>query len=102
MAAVVAVLGGMAKLCLAQIAGIDTNGNKLELVTVYEKAFEKTVVDAILSEAVMTVKEAKALGWKNLEGRKDGEKVKLPYPKVVFIADPDEINFEKKSKLSSV
>jgi len=99
MAAMIAVLGGMAKLCLAQIAGIDTNGNKLELVTVYEKAFEKTVVDAILSEAVMTVKEAKALGWKNLEGRKDGEKVKLPYPKVVFIADPDEINFRKEEQV---
>jgi len=96
-AAIVAVCG-LAALCFAQTAVVDTAKSKVELITVYEKTFDKPVVDAIFTEAVMTVKEAKALGWKNLAGRKNGEKVKLPYPKVVFVADPDKISFRKEAQ----
>ncbi len=59
----------------------------IELVTVFEKTFNDTIVDVIFDTATVTVKEAKVLGVKRLEGREELEIVKLEYPKVVMIGD---------------
>ena len=48
---------------------------------------EEPVVEVIYDVTEMDVKEAKARGVKGLEKRKDTEKVKVKYPKVVFVKD---------------
>ncbi|HRR96977.1 MAG TPA: hypothetical protein P5150_09655, partial [Candidatus Ratteibacteria bacterium] len=72
---------------------VNESTSTIEIETEWEYQFDEPVVDVIFEEADMTVKEAKALGWKDLKGRKDDEKVKIDYPKVKFI--PETISFRK-------
>jgi hypothetical protein len=57
----------------------------VELEVVWEKEFEEPVVDVIFGETEMTVKEAEALGMKNLAPQRINEKVKVMYPKAVRV-----------------
>jgi outer membrane protein assembly factor BamB len=68
---------------------------RVELETIWEKQFDRPVCDIIFDEFETTVAEAKRMGWKNLEGRKNNERIKIDYPKVVFVADPGKISFRK-------
>ncbi|TET29166.1 MAG: hypothetical protein E3J70_07720 [Candidatus Heimdallarchaeota archaeon] len=83
--------------------------SKIELIPVYEKTFEDTIVDVIFDEAEMTIKEAKTAGWKQKvftnEEKIEG-KATVPYPEVVFVPrevvhpvyhDIKEINFLYKN-----
>jgi len=55
---------------------------------------EEKAVDIIYEETEMTVSEAKARGVKGLSKRDSQDKVKVKYPKVVFVAD-DKIYYEE-------
>jgi len=65
----------------------------IELEVIYEKTFDEPVVDVIFDTATVTIEEAKMMGWKNLEGKKDDERIKIEYPKVIFI--PEKISYRK-------
>ncbi|MFH1612303.1 MAG: hypothetical protein ABIB46_01005 [bacterium] len=60
-----------------------TETQTIELKPVMEYKCDEPIVDVIFGEAEMTVKEAMALGMKGLEQKKETEKVKVQYPKVV-------------------
>ncbi|MCL6612998.1 MAG: hypothetical protein K6U03_00010 [Firmicutes bacterium] len=55
---------------------------------IWEKELDgAAVANVIYDIAEITVKEARAIGIKNLEGKKDTDVIKVKYPKVVFIKD---------------
>ncbi|NLG85280.1 MAG: hypothetical protein GX493_11900 [Firmicutes bacterium] len=51
-----------------------------ELKVVWERSFPWPVVAAVFGEEEITVKEAKARGWKDFEGKKDTDKVTKEWP----------------------
>jgi len=55
----------------------------IQLKTVWEKTFDEPVVDVWVEIDEMTVKEAKRLGIKGLEGKSPNEKVKVPLIKAI-------------------
>ena len=67
---------------------------KEEEAMVFEyRSDEEKAVDVIYDETEMTVSEAEARGVKSLDKRDAKDKVKVKYPKVVFVAD-DKIYYE--------
>jgi len=71
-------------LCLVSLAGAEGKEEaKIELVPVYEKTFEDTIIDVIFDETEITVEEAKALGWRDLDEKGSEEKTTIIYPKAV-------------------
>ncbi|RKZ21156.1 hypothetical protein DRQ16_03970 [bacterium] len=78
---------GMRRVSLFLFLSFVLLSQDIELVTVFERTFNDTIVDVIFDTATVTVKEAKVLGVKGLEGRDEFEIVKLEYPKVVMIGD---------------
>jgi len=74
----------VAVLCLVSLAGAEEKKEaKIELVPVYEKTFEDTIIDVIFDETEITVEEAKALGWRGLDEKGSEEKTTIIYPKAV-------------------
>ncbi len=72
-------------LCLISLAGAGEKkeATKIELVPIYEKTFDDTIVDVIFAEAEVSVKEARILGWRDLEEKKSEEKTTLVYPEAL-------------------
>jgi len=90
---------------LVFMIGICLSGEEKEsgikLIPVYEKTFEDTIVDVIFDTATVSLDKAKAMGWKEeafSEEEKVRGKVKISYPKVVFIGSP----FPKDSKVKEI
>jgi len=76
-------------LCLISLARAEEKeGSKIELIPVYEKTFDDTIVDVIFDTATVSIKEAKKMGWKEEAFSKE-ERRKLQcsilYPKVIVI-----------------
>jgi|GEM_PF-2135178 len=68
----------------------EKEGPKIELVPVYEKTFDDTIVDVIFDTATVSIEEAKKMGWKEnaFSDREKTEGVaKINYPKVIFIGN---------------
>ena len=65
----------------------DSHDDILEVVL--ERHFEEPVVDTIYDEVEMTVEEAKKLGINGLGVRSPEEKIRVKYPRVLFIGDPE-------------
>jgi len=65
----------------------------IKLIPVYEKTFEDTIVDVIFDTVTVTLKEAKAMGWKEeafSEEEKARGRVKIDYAKIII--------FKKKTR----
>ena len=89
------ILGGLVILLTVGMAY--AGEAKIELITVYEKTFDEPIVDVIFDTATITVEEAKALGWKGLEGRELGETTLITYPKILVKEGKIEFLDEKGS-----
>jgi len=77
------VLVFMIGICLSG----ESKESGIKLIPVYEKTFEDTIVDVIFDTVTVTLKEARALGWKTeimSEREKKNGKVKILYHKVLF------------------
>lgn len=76
----------VAALCFVSLAGAEEKEkeSKIELIPVYEKTFDDTIIYVIFDETEITVEEAKILGWRGLEGEKSEVKNTIIYPKVVI------------------
>ena len=64
--------------------------SKIELVPVYEKNFEDTIVDVIFDTATVSLSEAKAMGWKTdlfSATEKTKGKANVAYPRVVLVGE---------------
>jgi len=75
-------------LCLISLAQAEEKENaKIELIPVYEKTFDDTIVDVIFDTATVTIEEAKRMGWKEeaFIGMKTNERVKVIYHKIVMV-----------------
>uniref|UniRef100_A0A7C4U9C2 WD40 repeat domain-containing protein n=1 Tax=candidate division WOR-3 bacterium TaxID=2052148 RepID=A0A7C4U9C2_UNCW3 len=73
-------------LCFVSVVRADEK--KVELIPVYEKTFEDTIVDVIFDTASVTIEEAKSMGWKEegfSEMEKKQNKCEILYPKVVIL-----------------
>jgi WD40 repeat protein len=73
-------------LCFVSVVRADEK--KVELIPVYEKTFEDTIVDVIFDTATVSIEEAKSMGWKEegfSEMEKKQNKCEILYPKVVIL-----------------
>ena len=70
--------------------------SKIELIPVYEKTFDDTIVDVIFDTATVSIEEAKKMGWKDIafreEEKRDG-RVRIEYPKMVFLSRGRELGW---------
>uniref|UniRef100_A0A7V3RFZ0 Uncharacterized protein n=1 Tax=candidate division WOR-3 bacterium TaxID=2052148 RepID=A0A7V3RFZ0_UNCW3 len=85
--------------CLISLARAgEKEGSKIELIPVYEKTFDDTIVDVIFDTATVSIEEAKKIGWKEEaftkekvfaaeEVEKLKRKVKISYPKVIITGE---------------
>jgi len=73
---------GIALVFIAFLTAVPTGSTTAlpELKVVWERSFPWPVVDAVFGEEEITVKEAKARGWKDFEGKKDTDKVTKEWP----------------------
>jgi hypothetical protein len=76
-------------LCLVSLTRAEEKEEtKIELIPVYEKTFDDTIVDVIFDTATVSIEEAKKMGWKEEAFSKE-ERQKLQcsilYPKVIVI-----------------
>ncbi len=73
-------------------AGEKEGESNIELIPVYEKTFDDTIVDVIFDTATVTIEEAKKMGWQEegLKKIKGGKKTKIIYPKVVITRKKEE------------
>ena len=68
------------------------DAEEIELEVVWEKEFDEPVVDVIFDETEMTVKEAKEFKLnkpERINNLNENIKIKVKYPKIVFIKDKD-------------
>jgi hypothetical protein len=91
-------------ICLIPFAKAEEKkeSSKIELVPVYEKTFDDTIVDVIFDTATVTIEEAKKIGWKDAaftEEERSKGKTKILYPRVLFLDDKREIRFYDKKGL---
>ncbi|MEO0130026.1 MAG: hypothetical protein ABIL02_07290 [candidate division WOR-3 bacterium] len=77
-------------LCLVSLAGAEEgkSESKIELIPVYEKTFDDTIVDVIFDTTTVSIEEAKRMGWKPAAfTTKEIErgKASIWYPKIVLL-----------------
>jgi len=74
--------------------------SKIELIPVYEKTFDDTIVDVIFDTAIVSIEEAKTMGWKDIafsEEEKRKGKARIEYPRVMIVANGKGIKFYDKT-----